>query len=327
MVKHISRYTALAGLAIALVIVWRSHPVQVFELLLNAGAGLLVAGLAHVLPMLANARDWQTLIRGANRPTLLSMLTLVWIRESVNCMLPVARVGGELVSFQLLRRWGLRASTAAASLVVDLQLTIISQFIFTMAGIGFLAAYGGSATGKVIGVLSWSTALLVPFPILFALVQHVSPFALVSRALGWMTNGKLNALVGPSVQTDQAIKLIWRRRAVILRYLFLWQPLQCAATAFELWIALYFLGTNASFAVALTIEILIQAVSSAAFVVPGALGVQEGAFVLIGGWFGIEPSTSLALAGARRVRDLLIFVPGLFAWQFAIRGKVRSSAS
>jgi glycosyltransferase 2 family protein len=68
---------------------------------------------------------------------------------------------------------------------------------------------------------------------------------------------------------------------------------------------------------AFVIESLIQAVSSAAFFVPGGLGVQEGAFVLIGGALGISPQTSLALAGARRIRDLLIFVPGLIAWQVA----------
>jgi glycosyltransferase 2 family protein len=323
MIKHISRYTALAGLALAIFAVWRSHPSQVLDLLRDAGAGLLVAALAHVPAMLANARDWQTLIRGANRPALRSMLALVWIRESVNCMLPVARVGGELVSFQLLKRWGLRTSTAAASLVVDLQLTIISQFIFTMVAVGFLAIHGGSAIGHVIGVLSWSTALLVPLPILFALVQHANPFGFASRVLGRMTSGKLDALVGPSVRTDQAIKTIWRRRAVVVRYLFVWQPLQCVATALELWIALYFLRAGTSFSVALTIDVLIQAVSSAAFVVPGALGVQEGAFVLIGSWFGIEPATSLALAGARRVRDLMFYIPGLFAWQYAVRDTTR----
>jgi hypothetical protein len=45
--------------------------------------------------------------------------------------------------------------------------------------------------------------------------------------------------------------------------------------------------------------------------------VQEGGFILIGGALGLDPSTCLALAGARRIRDLLIFVPGLFAWQLA----------
>jgi hypothetical protein len=45
--------------------------------------------------------------------------------------------------------------------------------------------------------------------------------------------------------------------------------------------------------------------------------VQEGGFILIGGALGLDPSTCLALAAARRIRDVLIFVPGLIAWQFA----------
>ena len=77
------------------------------------------------------------------------------------------------------------------------------------------------------------------------------------------------------------------------------------------------LGADATFAQAFVIEALIQLVSSAAFLVPGALGVQEGGFVLIGGLLGFDAPTCLALAGARRVRDLLFYVPGLLAWQVA----------
>jgi uncharacterized membrane protein YbhN (UPF0104 family) len=135
-------------------------------------------------------------------------------------------------------------------------------------------------------------------------------------------------LIGPSARIDKSIKLIWARRAVVLRYLFFWQPLQCFATASEIWIALYFLNAQVSFLQALIIESLVQAISSAAFFVPGGLGVQEGGFLLIGGAMGLDPATSLALAGARRVRDLLIFLPGLAAWQFAkTPGRPRKATS
>jgi glycosyltransferase 2 family protein len=60
---------------------------------------------------------------------------------------------------------------------------------------------------------------------------------------------------------------------------------------------------------------LIQAVSSAAFIVPGALGVQEAAFILIGSALGIDATIALALATARRLRDAIIYFPGLIAWQ------------
>ena len=315
--KRLGRVAALVGLLVSLWLVWRNNPGAVLALMRAAGAGLVLAGLAHVLPMLANARDWQTLIRGTRRPNLAGMLHLVWIRESVNSMLPVARIGGEIVSFRLMWRRGMRASTATASLIVDMQLTLISQLLFTMFGIGFLLAHAASNALRVAGDLAWGVVAFAPLLVLFALVQHASPFERLTRLLNRITSGQLTALVGQSAQIDQGIKLIWRRRGVVLRYLFFWQPLQCFATALEIWLALRFLGARVTFTEAVVIESLIQAVSSAAFFVPSALGVQEGGFILIGGALGLDPAICLALAGARRIRDLLIFVPGLFAWQVA----------
>jgi uncharacterized membrane protein YbhN (UPF0104 family) len=66
----------------------------------------------------------------------------------------------------------------------------------------------------------------------------------------------------------------------------------------------------------LSIELAVQAVSSMAFLVPGAIGVQEGAFVIVGRALGLDASTSLALAAARRLRDLVVFFPGLLFLQW-----------
>jgi putative membrane protein len=315
--KHLGRVTALAGFLAAVWLVWHDNPGAVLALMRTAGVGLALAGLVHVLPMLANAKDWQTLLFGPDRPSLAAMLHLVWIRESVNSMLPVARIGGEIVSFRLMRHRRVESPAAVASLVVDMQLTLISQLMFTLVGIGFLLANAASGALRLAGDLVWGVVALAPVLVLFALVQHASPFERMTRLLNRVTSGQLTALVGKSAEIDASIKAIWRRRGVVLRYLFFWQTLQNLATCLEIWLALYFLGARVGLMEAFVIESLIQAVSSAAFFVPGGLGVQEGAFILIGGALGIGAPTSLALAGARRIRDLLIFTPGLVAWQFA----------
>ncbi|WP_296650039.1 lysylphosphatidylglycerol synthase domain-containing protein [Paraburkholderia sp.] len=324
--KHLGRLAALLGLAIAAWLVWRDHPETIFRLLQGAGAGLLLAAAAHILPMLANAWDWRTLIRPAQRPTFLTMLRLVWIRESINSLLPVARIGGELVSFRLLGRLGVRPATAAASLVVDMQLSLISQFVFALVAVGFLLEQASSDTARVAGQIAWGVAALAPVLLLFALVQHARPFERAARTLNHVTSGKVYELVGKSARIDQSVKLIWRQTGVIVRYLLIWQTLQCLGYALEIWIALYVLGANPTFAQAFVIEALIQIVSSVAFLVPGGLGVQEGGFVLIGGLMGFDAPTCLALAGTRRVRDLLFYVPGLLAWQFAESGPRRARA-
>ena len=100
---------------------------------------------------------------------------------------------------------------------------------------------------------------------------------------------------------------------------FCWQLAGWLLTAGELWIALRFLGEPRSLLDMIALESLIQAVSSVAFFVPAALGVQEGAFIVIGAALGLDAATALALATARRLRDAIVFFPGLLAWHWAER--------
>lgn len=197
MTKYIGRAIAALGLIVALALVWREDPRSVFALLRTAGPGLVLAAAVHVLPMLANARDWQTLITGTGRPGLPAMLRLVWIRESVNSLLPVARIGGEIVSFRLLTCAGLRASTAAASLVVDMQLTLISQLVFTLVGIAFLLGHATPGERQLAVDVLWGLALLAPLLAGFALIQHVNLFERMTRLFNRLTSGQIAALAGP----------------------------------------------------------------------------------------------------------------------------------
>jgi hypothetical protein len=57
-------------------------------------------------------------------------------------------------------------------------------------------------------------------------------------------------------------------------------------------------------------------------VVPGALGVQEGAYMLLGGMLGLAPEMGLALSLVKRVRDLLLGIPALLGWQAVEGGRL-----
>ena len=57
------------------------------------------------------------------------------------------------------------------------------------------------------------------------------------------------------------------------------------------------------------------AIRGAAFLVPGALGVQEGGFILLSNLLGIPGEIALALSLVPRVRELALGIPGLAAWQ------------
>jgi len=48
--------------------------------------------------------------------------------------------------------------------------------------------------------------------------------------------------------------------------------------------------------------------------IPGALGVQEGGYILLVGLYGISPEAGLVLSLTKRIPDLLIGMGGLIAW-------------
>ena len=85
--------------------------------------------------------------------------------------------------------------------------------------------------------------------------------------------------------------------------------------AVEVWIALCALGIPGGFPQAIVLEGVAQGVRSAMFFVPGALGIQEGGYVVVGRLLGIPAEMGLALALIRRVRELAFGIPGLIAWQ------------
>jgi hypothetical protein len=56
-------------------------------------------------------------------------------------------------------------------------------------------------------------------------------------------------------------------------------------------------------------------VRSVAFPVPGALGVQESGFLVVGSALGIPGEMAFAISLIARVRDLAVGIPALLTWQ------------
>jgi putative membrane protein len=302
----------LAGLALATALfVWQGVA-PVLGAFAAAGLGIVWASLFHFVSMTLNARAWQILLPRRRRSPLPIFLWAVWLREAVNGLLPVARIGGEVVSARLLMRHGLKAPKAVASLIVDMTVSLVSQFVFTLAGLVLLLerGVGGDVARDV------ALGLVVTVPVLAALVavQRAGFFGLLARLFRALFGDRFDALVGGAEPLDHAVRRLYRRRHAVLAC-FLWQLAGWTAGAGEVWLALFFLGHPVSVGDALVVEAVIQALSSGAFVVPGALGVQEGGFLVVGGLIGLTPELALALALARRARDVIVFVPALAVWQ------------
>lgn len=306
---------ALAGLGGAVWLISQQDLTEIRALLHMAGFGLLLAALTHILPMVLNAEAWRVLLPGRRRPGLLALTGLVWIRESVNGLLPVARIGGEIAGYRLLRGAGVAVPAAAGSLLADVAISVISQLVFALLGLALLAWAGAGIGWGAIGL-----AMVVGLAAAggFILAQRADLLSRLAALLNGVAAGRFTVFAQHSRRIDTLTRRLWRvRRAIGL--CFLWQLLGWIAGAIEVWVALYFLGHPVGMPEALAIEALVQAVSSAAFLVPGALGLQEAGFLGIGLLLGLPAEVGAALAIARRIRDLVIYLPGLLAWVWAER--------
>ncbi|HEX6842645.1 MAG TPA: lysylphosphatidylglycerol synthase domain-containing protein [Stellaceae bacterium] len=313
----------LAGLALAtLLFIWQGVG-PVLAAFAAAGIGIVWSSLFHAVSMALNARAWQLLLPLRRRGSVAFYFWAVWLREAVNGLLPVARIGGEVVSAQLLIRHGLRPISAVASLVVDMTVSLVSQFTFTLLGLAVLLAHG--AGGGAVRDIALGLVVTVPVVAALVLVQRVGLFTLAAKLFRALFAGRFDALVGGAAPLDRAVRRLYRRRRAVLAC-FLWQLAGWSAGTGEIWLALVFLGHPVPLGDAFAIEAVIQALSSSAFIVPAALGVQEGGFLVIGGLVGLPPELALALALVRRARDVIIFVPALLLWQIGAGRRALSSA-
>lgn len=311
---------ALAGLvAVILLVVYRGVA-EVFGPLVDAGWGLLFITLFHAIPLLLSAKGLQVLLIG-HRAGLLTITNIRWIREGINNLLPVAQVGGDFVGARLLTFHGIQGGMAGGSATVSLTMEVLTQFLFTVLGFGLLfLVLGGRESEGLYWIL---LGLLTALPVLlgFVIAQRSGFFRLIERLFNRMTKGlELEWLgIGELRGLHEAIQTIYRSpRALMgsaLYHFFSW-----VIGAGEVWIALYFMGYPVSIWDALILESLGKAVRSAAFIVPGGLGVQEGGFMLLAPLLGLTPEVGLALSLAKRVREVGLGVPSLLAWH-AVEGR------
>ena len=276
------------------------------------GWNLLWVVAYYLVPTVLSTLGWYGLISEKNRPPILVLLWARWTGESFNTLLPVAQVGGHVVRAQLITRHGVTKTEAGATVMVDFTLGVVIQFVFAFMGTLLLFSQKGGGkeiTGLLMGIAIGAFLLLA-----FYATQRIGLFSHIARIIQAMVRKReLVSLAGGTKAMDQNIEAIYKRHGDVL-FCSACRLLSWVAKIGESWLALYFLGVPVTFSEALIMESLSAAVGSAAFVIPGGLGVKEGGIMVIGNFIGISPKVALALALVKRARELMIGIPGLITW-------------
>ena len=301
----------LAGLALAMAAVSRVGFAPVLAAVGRIGWPGFVGLVAYsTLPLgLLGAAWWAC--AGDER---VGAARFVWartVREGATDVLPFAQFGGLVVGARVLVASGVGAGMAWASMVADLSSELAAQFVFTLYGVGALALVlaGRADAGALWPVIA--AGVVASVAILGAFLAFQKPMLRIAGALGErVLPGAAKATAGV---TDALAAIYARRTGVAVAF-----ALNLAAwvlSAGGAWVALRLMGRAVPLQAVLTIEALIFTLRSAAFMVPGALGIQEAAYALLGPMFGLDPVTALGLSLIKRARDLAIGVPALLLWQ------------
>lgn len=287
---------------------------EVFELLAGAGFGLVLVALYHVVPLFFDAVSWHALlVPDKPRPSFLETWRIRWIGESLNVLL--FSIGGELVKLRLMARRGVGLARTGASILVDMTLALLTQLACVGAGIALVVA-SGSESGLPEGLaLGLSIVVAVSLGLFF--LQRTSLFERVVRLLSRVGLGSgFERALGGMAEFDRELRALHRNPRALISCTLARLAAWVLGTG-EVWLGLRVLGSPIGLTEAFVMESLCQAVRTAGFAIPGALGVQEGGYVFVGRLLGLDEEIALALSLARRFRDLLLGLPGLLAWQWA----------
>jgi uncharacterized membrane protein YbhN (UPF0104 family) len=140
------------------------------------------------------------------------------------------------------------------------------------------------------------------------------------RLMGFLARRLLpDVQIGIDQLLDELASVYRRHSAVAGALLF--NILAWLASAASAWLILWLMGSPIGFGQAVALESLIFAIRGVAFLVPGALGIQEAGYALLAPAFGLDPGIAVTLSLIKRAREIAVGLPALIAWQV---GEVRS---
>jgi len=259
---------------------------------------------------------WYVVAPGAPPRQLFGFIFGRIMREVAADILPFAQVGGFILGVRGACLFGVSTSIAVASSVVDLGAEMAGQLLFTAVGLSVLGLHPPprfphnvvdpiSSIGLGLGVVTVAG---------FFFSQRFAARALTKLSAQWPKQIQTHLTSVQSILTD-----IYRRPTRVALSIGLHLVSWLTAVG-GVWLTLSFMDVRMQPSMILVMESLVYLARSMAFFVPGALGVMEGGYVLLGPIFGLPAETALSLALIKRGRDLAIGLLAIAMWQI-LEGK------
>lgn len=313
--KTASYVGLIVGLAVLTGLIAWQGVAEIGAILLASGWSLLLVPLVWLPTAFMNTRCWQLLFDPAHVPRFWPAFYAYWMGRSVNTLLPVASIGGEVVRARVVILWGADPHHATASTIVDKTVQVLVMVPWGLVGVGLLAWMALDSALAVSGAVG--LAVLAAGGAGFVMAQRAGMFGFMASSAHRVTGAAFfDRLTARAEEVDRLVRALYRRRRN-LSAASAWHFSALVLQTGEVWLAAQLLGYPIGVLEAMMIKSLSGVLSDVAFVVPNSYGVQEGAFVVLGALVGLPPDAALAISLAIRIREVLFDVPGLVLWQHA----------
>jgi len=292
-----------------------------------AGWGLLLVALFHLLPFVLDAVAIRVLFdpaadgRASRSGTMRDALLARWAGESANSLMPAGQIGGPVLMARHLAQRGLRMQDAAAAITVSTTLQTFAQIAFALLGVAMLGAKATHISQNTLRASSLIASGLLALQVGgFYWMQRRGFFSKVMRtATRFAGKRDWSQWMSQAEAIDVAVHLTYGRGGPVAAS-FLLSLVGWLVGTGEVYLILQLIHHPVGWFDALLLESLGQAIRGAAFAIPGALGVQEGGYLLLAPLVGLPPDAALALSLAKRARELLLGLPGLLYLHLSSRG-------
>jgi len=295
-----------------------SDVMKILQAIALAGWGIALVLLAHLPQTVMATIGWREVLP-AGRPPTSRLLLFRWIKEGVNSLLPVAQVGGDVIRTRLLIQRRVEPSAAIAGSVVDVAVGTASLFIYLLLGLGLLAL--APQKGMTGALVLRAVAVTAAAALLVAAAPRLRVMKLVDGAITRLSRRTAAAEGQDPARLHDVIVGLYRQPRMIWACT-AWHLAAWLLGSAEAFVTLSVLGLRPSWTQAFLVDSLGQGFRAAGFLIPGALGVQEGGLIVIFAMFGLPADQALAFSTIRRLREILLGMPALGAWG-AVESRVR----
>ena len=272
-----------------------------------AGLGLIAFVHLPIVALLGLA--WFLVANGLKSARVRDIIWARLVRDAAGEVLPFSQLGGYAAGVRVLTLARVPVLAASAGTLADLIVELLGKLPYVLLGLICLAFLRAPAdlfmpiAGGLVAALLL-TAMLVVGVRGRGTLERIA-LALSKRFPDFEFRGV------DSLRADFAALF---KRDARLGMAFLLHFVCWLLGAFETWLLFRLMGVPVGAAQAIVIDSLLSGLRTLAFFIPGAVGVQEGSYALLGALFGISPAAAIGFSLARRARDFVIGLPVLLAW-------------